>query len=392
MRVLLVNDYGHESGGAETYVFALRDLLARNGHAVRLVADRARLIHYVSRVLNPWYLLKFLGICLAWRPDVIHVHKYNLVYSFMPALAGRLLGIRVVVTLHDVGLFCPDGFGLLADGSPCGKYLDRRCFSMKCYRSTTAFLDLQRRLNWVRNTLQVPVHDRTVSAFLCPSKYLTEWAAHYHGDRALHVPLFMPLPPEPPAPPPPARPLQVFFAGRLVAEKGLQYAIPALKGLPVELVIAGTGPYRPVLEEMARKAGVEAQVKWLGKIPNADVPRWIAATHAAILPSIWLENNPVFGYEAMKGARPILASKVGGLPDMVEEGVNGYLFPKGDVAGLQDALRNLLADAESSESGGSRIAEMGREGFAKARRDYDPEAHLARLLGIYAGGRGRRPA
>lgn len=378
MRVLLVNDYGFESGGAETYVFALRDLLVSRGHTVRLVADGPRLIHYASRVFNPWYLIKFLAVIAAWRPDVIHINKYNLVYSFLPALAARILGRPAVITLHDVGLFCPDGFGLLADGSPCGKYLDRKCFGMKCYRSTTANLDIQRRLNFVRNMIQVPVHGRTVSAFLCPSRSLQEWARHYYGDRALLLPYFTSVPSVTPGPPPATPPLQVFFAGRIVKEKGLQFAIPALAGIAVELTIAGDGPYRAELEALAVRSGVEAQVHWLGKIPNAEVPARIAASHACILPSLWLENNPLFGYETMKGARVLLGARVGGIPDMIEEGFNGYLFPKGDAPAIAAVYRNLLGDRD-------RIAGMGRNGLEKARRDYDPEEHHRLLMDIYSG-------
>ena len=89
MRILLINDYGFEYGGAEIYVLTLRDLLRAKGHDVRLIADRPRAIHYFSRVFNPWYLLKFTWIILRWKPDVIHVNKYNLVYSFVPALVGK---------------------------------------------------------------------------------------------------------------------------------------------------------------------------------------------------------------------------------------------------------------------------------------------------------------
>jgi glycosyltransferase involved in cell wall biosynthesis len=378
VRVLLINDYGHQAGGAETYVFALQDLLRAKGHTVRLVADAPRLIHYASRVFNPWYFFKFLGIYLAWRPDVIHIHKYNLVYSFLPALVGKLLGIRVIVTLHDVGLFCPDGLGLLPDGAPCRDYLGNHCFSRKCYRTTSTSLDIQRRLNFVRNRIQVPIHNRTVATFLCPSRSLRDWAAHYHGDRARLLPYFTTMPATIPPPPPAAPPLQVFFAGRIVREKGLQFAIPALAGLPVELVIAGDGPYRAELEKVARLSGVVSQVKWLGKIPNADVPKHIAASHACILPSLWIENNPLFGYEAMKCARVLLGADVGGIPDMIEEGVNGHLFPKGDVAGVAAAYEKLLAAPD-------RIAVLGRNGLEKARRDYDPDEHHRLLMDIYSG-------
>jgi glycosyltransferase involved in cell wall biosynthesis len=249
---------------------------------------------------------------------------------------------------------------------------------MKCYRSATPGLDIQRRLNFCRNMIQVPVHDRTVSAFLCPSRSLREWAAHYHGERALLLPYFTAMPAAVPPPPSAAPPLKLFFAGRIVKEKGLQYAIPALAGLPVELAIAGDGPYRVTLAALAESSGVAAQVVWLGKIPNAEVPARIAASHACILPSLWLENNPLFGYEAMKGARALLGARVGGIPDMIEEGCNGYLFGKGETAGIAAAYRKLLEDGE-------RIGTLGRNGLEKARRDYDPEDHHRKLMAIYSG-------
>lgn len=379
MRILIVNDYGSEVGGAEMYVFALRALLESRGHEVRLVADRPRLIHYVSRVFNPWYLVKFLAVIRSWKPDVVHIHKFNLVYSFAPSLAAKILGCRVVASVHDAGGFCPDGFSLRADGSVCEKYLDRHCFGSRCYRSTNWKLDLQRRLNFIRNIIQVPVIGATVDAFLCPSRAVRTWTAHYYGSRAHLVPLFTTVPKQMPSPPPRRGEgaLRLFFAGRIVPEKGLQTVLAALSGLPVELVVAGDGPYRGELELIAARLGVSRQVRWLGKIRNEEIPVRIHEADACILPSIWLENNPIFGYETMKGARALLGSRVGGIPDMIEEGVNGYLFTKGNAEELRAVLERLLRDGNA--------ADLGAHGYAKARRDYDPDDHYVRVMTFYRG-------
>lgn len=378
MRVLLVNDYGYEAGGAETYVFALRDLLAAQGHEVRLVADQPRLVHHVSRFFNPWYLLKFMGIIAAWKPDVVHIHKYNLVYSFAPSLAAKLMRRRVVVTVHDAGIFCPDGLNLRADGSECRKYFDRACFGSRCYQSTTPKLDLRRRLTFLRNALQVPMMGRTADAFLCPSRAVRDWTAHHYGARAHLLPYFTGVPakiPPPPAPSPDGT-LRAFFAGRLVREKGLHAVIEALPGLPVTLTVAGDGPCRAELEALAAARGVAGQVRWLGKIPNVQIPERVREAQVCLLPSIWLENNPLFGYETMRGARALAGSRIGGIPDMIEDGVNGFLFEKGNPAAVREVFAKLLS---------ADLAALGLNGYAKARRDYDPDDHCRRLLGFYRG-------
>ncbi len=377
MKVLIVNDYKHEYGGAETYVFALIRLLESAGHEVLFVGDKPRLWHYASRVANPWYLLKFLGIILKHRPDVVHIHKYNLVYSFMPALAAKLLGKKALVTLHDVGLFCPDGLGLRPDGKPCELHLHAGCFNSRCYRSRTPFLNLQRRLNFVRNVLQVAVLRRTVSLFLCPSTHMVDWAGRAYGAKALAMPYFMAAPATLPAPPPSlqGRSLKLFFAGRLVNEKGLQLVLEAMAGLPVECTIAGDGSYRPALQALARKWKIEGQVHFLGKVANQAVPNLILESDACVIPSLWLENNPLFAYESMKCARALIGARVGGIPDLIEDGENGLLFQQGSAEDLRRVLVNMLRD--------NTCAALGLRGFAKLKRDYDPEDHVQRMVSLY---------
>jgi glycosyltransferase involved in cell wall biosynthesis len=95
------------------------------------------------------------------------------------------------------------------------------------------------------------------------------------------------------------------------------------------------------------------------------------------LPSIWLENNPLFGYEAMKGGRALLGARVGGIPDMIEDGVNGYLFQKGDAVAATAVLRKILEN--------KNFQELGRNGNLKAKKEYSPEEHSGLLVEIFAG-------
>jgi len=379
MRVLVVNDYAREYGGAETYVFSLISLLRDRGHTVLFIGDKPRLIHYVSRIANPWYLLKFFFLILFWRPDVIHINKYNLVYSFMPALAGKLLGKRVVITMHDVGLFCPDGLGLLANGKPCERHFHGGCFNSRCFRTTSPGLDLQRRLNFLRNAIQIPMHKRTVNCFLCPSTHMVDWVRRAYGDKAAYLSNFLAAPETDPDPPPSlrGRPLRLFFAGRLVREKGLQIAIRALPGLDAVLTLAGEGAYRPVLEKLAGELGVAEKVVFLGKIPNQEVAANMRTCDVGILPSLWLENNPLFAFEAMKCSRALVGADVGGIPDLIENDGNGYLFRLGDAEDLKRILQRVI-DEDSA-------IRLGRGGLAKLRRDLGPQKHAERIESFYRG-------
>ncbi len=377
MKVLIVNDFNYEAGGAETYVFALMDLLKSKGHTVRLVGDKPRLIHYFSRIFNPWYLFKFGWINLTWRPDVIHINKCNLVYSFVPALMGKIFGINTLITLHDVGLFCPDGFGVRGNGCACEKFLDRHCFNSKCFRSTSPYLDFQRRMNFIRNMIILPIHRYSINHFLCCSRFLMVWTAKYYPNKTRHMPNFIEMPKTLPSQKEiNFEPLKIFFAGRLVLEKGLQFVIPALKGMPVELIIAGGGVYQSQLEALAKTHGVVNQIRWLGKVPNERVGTLIRESDFCILPSIWMENLPMFALEAMKCGRALIGSDIGGLPDLIEHEGNGFLVEKSNPAAIKKVFAQVLENRAC-------ISKMGQASYAKLEKDFGAESHYSKLMKLY---------
>lgn len=138
----------------------------------------------------------------------------------------------------------------------------------------------------------------------------------------------------------------VLSMGRLLPIKGVAHAIEAVGHLPdVELVVAGYGPERQVLEELSQRTG--ARVRFLGTLVGDDKAAWLRAADALVVPSVVLpdgrsEGMPTAVLEAMEYGLPVVASDVGGLSDVVRSGENGYLVAAGDPAAIADALRALL--------------------------------------------------
>ena len=152
------------------------------------------------------------------------------------------------------------------------------------------------------------------------------------------------------------------MAGRLEEQKGHDLLFEALstvlrQGLDFTLVVAGEGSRRSWLEQQALSLRLAPRVQFVGQVE--DVGSLLAAADAVLLPSRW-EGLPLVLLEAMARGRPIVASAVGGVPDVIQDGVNGTLVPPGDAAALAVALEQLHRKAD-------RAVRMGARGRDRAR-------------------------
>jgi glycosyltransferase involved in cell wall biosynthesis len=162
-----------------------------------------------------------------------------------------------------------------------------------------------------------------------------------------------------PAPDVPARPTRaearaaldvdgrvLAAAGRLTAQKALDGALAALARVPdVRLLVLGDGPERPRLEARAAALGVGGRTRFLGPGSRDDVIALFRAADAALVTSAW-ENLPHTLLEALAAGAPVIATSVGGIPEVVEDGKNGLLVPPGDIDALVTAIHRILGDDE----------------------------------------------
>jgi glycogen(starch) synthase len=183
-------------------------------------------------------------------------------------------------------------------------------------------------------------------------------------------------PPMPPTPLPFDAP-RILCLGRVVQEKGFDVAVDAWAAIQSQfpsarLLIAGDGPARPHLECQARSLGIASRVDFLGWVSPEDVPALINSVTMVVMPSRWQEAFGLVALQAAQLARPVVASRVGGLVEVVADGETGILVAADDAPALAAALASLLADPE-------RARHFGRNGRNRARAlfgwDHYVDAH-----------------
>ena len=215
-------------------------------------------------------------------------------------------------------------------------------------------VELARRAPWLARPLM-----RRARVVVCASQALAD-AARALGAREVRViPSGIALPPQPG---PSAEPPHVLFVGRLSLEKGIRELLAATRGgapagagladrptLP--LVVVGDGPLRPQVPQA------------LGIIPNTELGPYYERAAVVCCPSL-REGFGVACLEAMAHGRPVVASAVGGLLDLVDDGVTGLLVPPGDPRALREALERLLGDLGLRERMGAAARERARERFS----------------------------
>jgi glycosyltransferase involved in cell wall biosynthesis len=161
------------------------------------------------------------------------------------------------------------------------------------------------------------------------------------------------------------------FAGRLTAQKALGDALDAVAQVDgVVLLIAGDGDQREPLEARVAELALEARVRFLGPLPRDRIVELFRAADASVLSSSW-ENFPHTVVEALAAGTPVIATAVGGVAEVVRDGVNGLLVAPGDPVALAAAIRRFFADAA--------LQEGLRGAAASSVADYAPERVFARL-------------
>lgn len=182
--------------------------------------------------------------------------------------------------------------------------------------------------------------------------------------------------------------IRLLFVGRLAPVKGLRVLLAALAELSdlpnLRLVLVGDGPDRARLEAAAAPLG--ERVTFTGYLSQTEVAQALQACDIFVLPS-FAEGVPVVLMEALASEKPVIATQVAGVGELVEEGKSGFLVPPGDANTLADRIRTLAADPELRTA-------MGQHGRTKVVTDFDIRIEAARLATLFAGAAGEdiRPA
>ena len=341
MRVLLVSGiWPPDPGGPASHAPALAEFLSSRGHTVEVVttADaqpsaREYEVHWVSRELSTE--IRYAR-CVSLvrkhgrRSDVVYATSMIRRASTGAALARRPLVVKLV----------------------SDEVFERQQREGRFSGTLDEFQGVRSaRIRVLRSARNVAL--RRAQHIFCPSAYLRDVALGWGLDPARLSVLPNPAPNVPTLPTRDelrveldlSRPT-LAFAGRLGPQKALGIALEALAMVPdVDLLIVGDGPERIQLERRAHELGVDGRARFLGSVPRDGVLRLFRAADAAVLSSAW-ENLPHTVLEALAVGTPVIATAVGGVPEVVRDGENGLLVAPNDPAALGDAIRRYFDDGD----------------------------------------------
>jgi glycosyltransferase involved in cell wall biosynthesis len=324
------------------------------------------------------------------QPHVVHVHNLLNLSFDLPAIA-RASNIPVVATLHDYTLVCPSGGQRLhqADRHVCAEIDPERC--VRCFRDSPfaaqlsagraeaagapiglrrlavgavrrvprlaeAAEALARRMDRLPVT-RVSIERRLAAArrlfesvdlFVAPSAFIArEFETLGVPPAKLRVSDYgmAPLASVPrPARPSGSSPLRIGYVGTIVWHKGVHVLLDAVRGLPpgsCEVSLFGDPDVFPRYTAALRKQADGLPVRWRGRFDPGQAALAYADVDVLAVPSLWLENSPLVVHEALAAGVPVVAARVGGLPDLIAHTRNGLLYDPADPDGLRDSLRRL---------------------------------------------------
>lgn len=382
MRILTVhNYYGNYAPGGEGNVFdAEKQLLQAHGHEVKAY------VRTNSEILNaglvgkirafwqaPWSPKGYRAIreeIDRFQPDIMHVHNFFMVLSPSVFRAAKDAGVPTVATLHNYRLLSPCS-QLLRNGSVCEKCVGKnpwRILLYRCYRSSFWASLLRYRTYYLSSKRRGWIDD--IDAFIVLTGFgMRKFVEGRLPGGRLHIkPNFVEDPMNGRSVSPPGH--GAIFVGRLSKEKGLSTMMRAWSGVRYPLGIAGAGPLRIKPEESA------ASVRFLGHVEHDDVPGLLGKSSFIVFPSVWYEGFPCVLVESFAMGRPVVASRLGAMAEIVEDGRTGLLFEPGNPEDLREKVRRLIDNP-------GLVAQMGRAARQEYLEKYTPERNYPRLMAIY---------
>jgi len=371
MRVLVLHNRYRQPGGEDRVVASEVQMLRSYGIEVELFEadNNANALPLLAGAAwSKQMYEKVRAVCRRYRPEVAHLHNFWMALTPSAIEACRSMGVPVVQSLHNFRLLCANAL-FLRDGKICTDCLGKtpwRGIVHRCYNGSalaSAAVVNMIASNRARDTWA------GVDAFITPSSHARSLfvAAGFDSGRICVKPNFVPDPGLAAAPP--SKSKTIVYTGRLSAEKGLRNLASAWEKISGgELVVIGNGPERESL--------AVPRVTLAGALNHAEVIRAIHNARAVVLPSLCFETFGNAIAEAYACGRPVIASDIGALGEIVHHRRTGLKFEPGNMVQLSACLTEVLNDAALAD----RLGENARSEYLDR---YTPRRNLQLLMEVY---------
>ncbi|MCL4370893.1 MAG: glycosyltransferase family 4 protein [Chloroflexi bacterium] len=412
MKVLTLSDYypPNTRGGADIAAERLSAELARQGHSVSVlttVADKSQAVsdtvrgvqvrrivsHYPAKlrnymaVYNPMVLGNVADKIAEFRPDVVHAHNIHTHLSFHTLLVARRAGMPVVLTAHDHQLFCCGKFdcsdpskAVKVPASQCARCQRLRYFPLRNRLIQRALRRSGARVLAVSNALRDDlvangtdpavvgvVHNGIDPASMEVSPEHVQGFARRHALEGKKV---------------------VLFGGRVSHAKGIDQAVAALGKLPRDLnfvfmVLGSSEDYVSYILQLGHRLSVEDRTVFLPWMSGEDLKAAFSLSSVCLTPSLYREPFNLINIEAMALRKPVITTCFGGPPEVVVDGVTGYVLDPRDVDKMSARLLELLTDDAKARS-------MGEAGYARVAENFTVGHQAGKVLAAYEEALSRR--
>ena len=391
MKILLANKFYYRRGGDCIYTMNLEKMLKENGHEVAVYAmkypenDESEWSRYwptnmtkldaFTRPFGARQVMKgFSRLMDDFKPEVVHLNNIHTQLSPVIAKIAHEKGARVVWTLHDTKLVCPC-YTCTRDGKWCTEcFTDKkavirhRCMPGGLPGAVIGYLEAQK---WNKEVLQ-----EYVDLFLPPSKFMMDTCVEggYKPEKFRVLCNFIDVTKVKGLKGEEVKRLKgdyYVYLGRVNEVKGVRTLCKAAAQLDKKLIVIGGGELLPELQKTyvdCKQIEFKGQMQWEEFMPILRGARFM------VLPAEWSENNPLTVIESQSLGTPVLGARIGGIPELIDEGVSGMTFTSGDVEDLKDKIKEMFNH------------EFEYDAIAKnAIERYSSEAYYEKLMALYKG-------
>lgn len=391
MKILLANKFYYRRGGDCIYMLNLEKLLKAHGHGMAIFA-----MDYPENLDTPWkkYFPKNMSKLMAFtrpfgdgevkskfsqllndfKPDVVHLNNIHTQLSPLIAKLAHEYGAKVVWTLHDTKLVCPC-YTCMRDGKWCEEcFTDKlavvkhRCMPGSIPGAIVGYLEAKK---WNKEVLQ-----KYVNWFLPPSKFMMDTCVKggYSPEKFRVLCNFIDVTKVKGLKGEELKRLKgeyYVYLGRVNEVKGVRTLCKAAAQLDKRLIVIGGGELLPELHKIYKDC---KQIEFKGQMQWEEFMPILRGARFMVLPAEWSENNPLTVIESQSLGTPVLGARIGGIPELIDEGVSGMTFTSGDVEDLKEKIKKMFNH------------EFDYDAIAKnAIERYSSEAYYEKLMKYYKG-------
>lgn len=393
----MANNYFYIRGGSERVFFDEINMLEKKGHRVAVFSTLAKdnyvtpydkyfIETYNNKNINIKNIINAFNFIynkkakanikeLIYKNNINICHLHNIYGRLTTSIIDGLkeMNVPTVITLHDYKLICP-AFLMLNNNKICCKCLYRKyynCIIYKCHNNNILTSTLYALESYYSNIFN---KYNWISYYLCPSIFICNKLkeAGYNDRKIIHIKNFI-------------KAIDynynyntgnyIMYVGRLSKEKGIYTLIKAFKYITTNLIIVGDGYEKDKYISFAQKMS-NKNIYFIGYKSGEELKNMYLNCAFTILPSECYENSPITILESYAHGKPVIASKIGGIPELIIDHETGLLFEPGNVEDLISKIEYLIKRP-------LLISKMGENARKYVIENHSEEEHYNRLISIY---------